>query len=177
MEEQRYSYKYPRPSVTADCVVLGFDGSELYVLLIERGGDTYHGYWAIPGGFLEPDEEGETGALRELEEETGLRLPHAIQFGAFTKPHRDPRGWVISIGYYAFTRIANVKGLDDAAKAQWFPVKALPEKLAFDHDDILAKAFKRIMEDGRTVMLPEMFFDDLTTEERLNLSLRLTDLV
>ena len=56
-------------------------------------------------------------------------------------------------------------------------MKALPEKLAFDHDDILAKAFKRIMEDGRTVMLPEMFFDDLTTEERLNLSLRLTDLV
>ena len=175
MEEYNYHYKYPHPAVTADCVVLGFDGNGLNVLLIERGGDTYHGYWAIPGGFLEKDEDGEVGALRELLEETGLKLPHAIQFGAFTKPHRDPREWVISIGYYALTRIADVKGLDDAAKAKWFPVNELPKLLAFDHEDILKKAFHRIKEDGRTEMLPEMFFDDLTMDEYMKLSLALTE--
>ena len=176
MEEKNYCYEYPRPAATADCVVLGFDGNELNVLLIERGGNTYNGYWAIPGGFLDEQEDGEKAALRELEDETGLKLPHAIQFGAFTKPHRDPRGWVISIGYYALTRISEVKGLDDAAKAKWFPVKTLPEKLAFDHSDVLNKAFQRIKQDYRFEPLPDLFFNDLSVEEQLQLSQALIDL-
>ena len=176
MEQKNYCYQYPHPAATADCVVLGFDGNGLNVLLIERGGDTFNGYWAIPGGFLEKDEDGEAGALRELEEETGLKLPHAIQFGAFTTPHRDPREWVISVGYYALTRISEVKGLDDAAKARWFPVKALPEKLAFDHADVLKKAFQRIKRDCRFDSLPDLFFDDLSLEEQINLNQALSEL-
>ena len=71
MEEKKYAYKYPHPSVTADCIIFGFDGGKLKVLLIERGQDPYKGKWAFPGGFVQMDESCEDGALRELEEETG----------------------------------------------------------------------------------------------------------
>ena len=72
MEELNYHYKYPHPSVTTDCVIFGFDGTKLRVLLVERGIGPYKGRWAFPGGFLKMDESAETGALRELQEETGL---------------------------------------------------------------------------------------------------------
>ena len=70
-EEYKYHYKYPHPSVTTDCVIFGFDGTKLRVLLVERGIEPYKGRWALPGGFLRMDECAETGALRELQEETG----------------------------------------------------------------------------------------------------------
>ena len=139
MEKETYTYEYPRPAVTCDCVVFRYEGSTLKALLIERGGDPYKGYWALPGGFLNMDENAEQGALRELEEETGLKLPHATEFGCFSEVDRDPRGRTISIAYYAFTEETEVRGLDDAAKAQWFAIDEIPP-LAFDHDLILKKA-------------------------------------
>lgn len=72
MDELRYHYKYPHPSVTADCVVFGFDGVNLMILLVERGHEPYKGKWAFPGGFINIDESAESGALRELKEETGI---------------------------------------------------------------------------------------------------------
>lgn len=72
MEEKMYSYKYPHPAVTTDCVIFGFDGAKLKVLLIERGNEPYKGLWAFPGGFLNMDESAEQGARRELMEETGM---------------------------------------------------------------------------------------------------------
>ena len=72
-EELKYHYKYPHPSVTTDCVIFGFDGSNLKVLLVQRGIEPYKGRWAFPGGFLRMDESAEEGALRELREETGLQ--------------------------------------------------------------------------------------------------------
>ena len=72
MEELKYRYKYPRPCVTTDCVVFGFDEAKLNVLLIERGIEPYKGHWAFPGGFLNMDETALQGAKRELYEETGL---------------------------------------------------------------------------------------------------------
>lgn len=74
-KELRYCYRYPHPSVTTDCVIFGFDGRRLHVLLVQRGADPYKGRWAFPGGFLNMDESAEEGALRELQEETGLRRP------------------------------------------------------------------------------------------------------
>ena len=72
MENKVYTYKHPHPSVTVDCVIFGFDGSSLQVLLIERGAEPFKGCWAFPGGFLNMDESAAEGAMRELEEETGL---------------------------------------------------------------------------------------------------------
>ena len=146
MEKQKYTYDYPRPALTTDCVVFGFDGHEMKILLIERGNEPYKGYWAIPGGFLNMDENATQGALRELEEETGLKLNYIKEFGTFSDVNRDPRERVVSIGFYALAKKADVKGGDDAAKAQWFPLNELPP-LAFDHDIILSKAIQCLKED------------------------------
>lgn len=146
MEEQRYTYKYPHPAVTTDCVVFGFDGRDLKILLIERGNEPYKGCWAFPGGFLNMDENATQGALRELAEETGLKLEHIKEFGTFTDVNRDPRERVISIAFYALAKKSDVKGGDDAAKAQWFALNEVPH-LAFDHDYMLRRAIQKLKED------------------------------
>jgi 8-oxo-dGTP diphosphatase len=145
MEENKYCYKYPHPAVTTDCVIFGFDGERLQVLLVERGIEPYKGRWAFPGGFLKMDETAEEGALRELKEETGLEGAYMEQFHTFSAPERDPRERVITIAYYALVKIQEVKGGDDAASARWFPLDEIPS-LAFDHDYILRMATQRLRE-------------------------------
>ena len=141
-----YTYEYPRPAVATDCVVFGFDGRELQILLIERGNEPYKGYWAFPGGFMNMDESAEQCALRELQEETGLTINMLKQLGAFTDVHRDPRGRVVSIAFYALVRPTEVKGGDDASEARWFAIDEVP-RLAFDHDYILRKAMQQLRKD------------------------------
>ena len=145
MEEKKYCYKYPHPAVTTDCVIFGFDGSELQVLLFERGIEPFKGKWAFPGGFLNMDETAGEGAMRELKEETGLENAYIEQFNTYSEPGRDPRERVITIAHYALVRIQEVKGGDDAAKAQWFPIDEVPQ-LAFDHDKILRDAMRKLRE-------------------------------
>ncbi len=140
---EQYTYRYPHPAVTTDCVVFGFDGVHLNVLLIERGHEPFKGSWAFPGGFLNIDEDAPDGARRELLEETGLQVSNVEQLGAFTRPDRDPRERVISIVYFTLMRTGEVTGGDDAAKAQWFPINRLPE-LAFDHQQIFEQALERM---------------------------------
>ena len=152
MEENLFCYKYPHPAVTADCVVFGIDGQRISVLLIERGGEPYKGCWAIPGGFMNIDENAEQGARRELKEETGLEVENLKQIGAFTEVNRDPRERVITIAFYTMVPQTEVHGSDDAAKAQWFPLDEIPP-LAFDHDVILRQAI-------------EMLKNDMNREER-----------
>ncbi len=123
-EELKYCYKYPHPSVTTDCIIFGFDGTKLRVLLVQRGIEPYKGRWAFPGGFMQMDESAEEGALRELQEETGLEGAYIRQFHT---------------AYYALVRMQEVKGGDDAADARWFALDEVPQ-LAFDHDQILRKA-------------------------------------
>lgn len=146
MEENMYCYKYPHPAVTTDCVIFGFDGERLQVLLVERGIEPYKGRWAFPGGFLKMDETAEEGALRELREETGLERAYIQQFHTFSDPHRDPRERVITIAYYALVKIQEVHGGDDAASARWFPLSEIPS-MAFDHDYILRMATQRLREE------------------------------
>ena len=136
-----YTYKYPRPAVTADCVVITKE-EQPKVLLIQRGADPYKGCWAFPGGFMNMDETTEQCAIRELEEETGLRVSNVHQIGAYSKVDRDPRGRTITVAYLAIIdKPVQVTGQDDAAKAEWFPVSALPD-LAFDHLEIMRDAVK-----------------------------------
>lgn len=139
MGENRYCYKYPHPSVTADCVIFGFDGVSIKVLLIQRGIEPYKGKWAFPGGFMQIDETVEECARRELEEETGLKNASVEQFYTFSDVNRDPRERVITVAHYALVRLSEVKGGDDAASAQWFAENEIPS-LAFDHDRILRMA-------------------------------------
>ena len=146
MKEGKYCYQYPHPAVTTDCVVFGFDGKRLNILLIERGAEPFKGCWAFPGGFMKIDETAEQGALRELSEETGLKLEYLKQFGTFTAVNRDPRERVITIAFYAMAKKSFVQGGDDAAKAQWFPIEDVPP-LAFDHDYILRKATEQLKRD------------------------------
>ena len=139
MEENKYCYRYPHPAVTTDCVIFGFDGTNLKVLLVERGIDPFKGKWALPGGFLKLEESAEQGARRELKEETGLDAAYIRQFHTFSDPDRDPRERVVTIAYYALVRLQDVVGGDDAARAEWFDLDQIPP-LAFDHDRILNMA-------------------------------------
>lgn len=134
-----YTYKYPRPAVTADCVVMTRE-PDTKVLLIERGGEPYKGCWAFPGGFMDMDETAAQCAVRELQEETGLTVQSVSQIGAYSGVDRDPRGRTVTVAYLAVVdREMAVTGQDDAARAQWWPVSALPP-LAFDHNEIMADA-------------------------------------
>lgn len=141
-----YTYDYPRPAVTVDAVVYNLREESLFVLLVKRKHDPFQGQWALPGGFMDVDETPEESVHRELEEETGIRTEGFFQVGAFGALGRDPRHRTISIAYLSiFTgELPEVKGGDDADDAQWFPITELPEEIAFDHLDILAKAHRRL---------------------------------
>ena len=141
-----HTYEYPRPSVTVDIVVFGYDGGrQLKLLLIERGGEPYKGSWALPGGFVDMDEDLETAALRELEEETGVKDLYVEQLYTFGTPGRDPRGRVISVAYFSLVNLQDHPAVaaSDATRAEWFPTNELPD-LAFDHADIISIATERL---------------------------------
>ena len=141
-----YQYKYEHMAVTTDCVIFTYEDRRLKVLLVRRGGEPFKGEWAFPGGFLNMDETAEQGALRELREETGLDLNYLKQVGAFSDVDRDPRTRVITIAFYALAKKSSVRGGDDAARAQWFPIDDIPH-LAFDHDYILRKTMDKLRHD------------------------------
>ena len=143
--KNQFCYEYPRPAVTADCVIFGYTGSELQLLLIERGNEPFKGEWALPGGFLNMDEDADTCARRELQEETGLENVYMEQLYTFSRVDRDPRGRVITVAYYALVNLFDyqVKAGDDAVNARWFALSELPE-LAFDHADIIQTAIGRL---------------------------------
>lgn len=144
-DNQQYCYRYPRPAVTTDCVIFGYEHGQLRVLLIERGNEPFKGRWALPGGFVKMDETAEEGARRELQEETALDCSFMQQLHAYSSVDRDPRERVITIAYLALTKIQDVEGGDDASKARWFGINEVPS-LAFDHDKILRDALCRLRE-------------------------------
>ncbi|PWE26614.1 NUDIX hydrolase [Pararhodobacter marinus] len=143
-----YTYEFPRPSVTTDILVFSIRDAVLQVLLIERKFDPFKGAWAIPGGFVQMEEDLMQGALRELEEETGLAGIPIRQLGAYGEPGRDPRGRVITIAFIALVPSADLiaKGGSDAQDARWFPVDDLPP-LAFDHAQIVADGRAQLARD------------------------------
>lgn len=140
-----HRYEHPRPAVTVDCVVFGLDGDQLSVLLVERALPPFEGSWALPGGFVRPDEDLDTAARRELQEETGLSISWLEQLYTFGAIDRDPRGWVITVAFYALVKATTVglRGATDARDARWFPTERAPE-LAFDHTRILRVARDRL---------------------------------
>ena len=143
-----YTYKYPRPAVTADCVVMTKDTTPK-VLLIQRGNDPFKGCWAFPGGFMDMNETTEQCAIRELEEETGLKVNKVFQIGAYSQVDRDPRGRTITVAYLAIIdHPVDVQGRNDATNAEWHSIWQLPP-LAFDHADIMQDAIKLFNAENR----------------------------
>ncbi len=139
-----YSYKYPRPALTVDALVYTLENNTLYVLLIRRGIEPFLDKWALPGGFVNMNELLETACKRELKEETGLETEKMQQFKVFDAIERDPRHRTISIVFSAMLdERKEVKGGDDAAHAEWFPVNSLPE-MAFDHREIIEQFIRNL---------------------------------
>jgi len=164
---------YPKPNLTADVIVFSLaDEGRVSVLLIQRGRDPFAGKWALPGGFCEPSETVAESAARELVEETGIRDLHLEELGVFSRPGRDPRGWVVSVAHVAVlpaSRRGEAKGGDDARAAGFFSIvpngsggHALVDRavtagaLAFDHDEILSRAIERLRARA-DVLGPELF--------------------
>jgi len=141
-----YFYEHPRPALTVDIVIFTLRETRLQVLLIERGDDPFRGRWALPGGFVQQGESLEEAAQRELEEETGLHEAYLEQLYTYGAPDRDPRGWIVTVAYFAlipadapFRR----EGGSDAVQARWHPLDELP-LLAFDHAEIVSYALRRL---------------------------------
>lgn len=124
--------------VTVDILVINNETEE--ILLIKRLNDPFKDCWALPGGFVDENEDLEAAAHRELKEETNLEVEELYQIGAFGTPGRDPRGHMISIAYLGYSNdTENAKAMDDAKELKWFNINNLP-KLAFDHREIIEMA-------------------------------------
>ena len=135
----KFCYPYPHAAITADCIVFGYDPNKtLRVLLVKRRNEPYKDCWAFPGGVME---------------ETGMALGEVFQFRSYSAVDRDPRERVITVVHFAFEALAEVKGSDDAAEAQWFDIDNLPV-LAFDHRTIIHELFE-FLED---VIYNDLFF-------------------
>jgi 8-oxo-dGTP diphosphatase len=138
---------FPPVAVTVDVVVLTIRDGELHVLLVRRGAEPHQGAWALPGGFVRPDEDLRGAAVRELAEEAGLGPElagiHLEQLGSYGDPGRDPRMRVITVAYLSFApELPLPVAGTDAAEARWLPVGPLG-RLAFDHDEILRDGVER----------------------------------
>ncbi len=132
--------------VTTDAVTFALSpAGPLALLLVRRSNEPYAGKWALPGGFVDEDEDLSDACARELAEETGLRPSAMAQIGAWGAPGRDPRGRNVSVAYLAVVgpEARSARAGDDAAEARWFPVEDLPET-AFDHADIISAGLQKL---------------------------------
>ena len=142
----KYLYDWPRPMVTVDAAVFAFFKGRPNILLINRSNEPFKGQWALPGGFVEMDEELEDAVVRELAEETGLTDVHLEHMHTFGRCGRDPRGRQISVAFIGIaTKGADkIRGGDDAQEAKWFDIEELPGDLAFDHNEVIRLGVKKL---------------------------------
>jgi len=142
----KYIYDWPRPMVTVDAAVFTFIKGKSKLLFIKRAKEPYKGNWALPGGFVEIDEELEDAVARELAEESGLTDVPLEQMHTFGKCGRDPRGRQITIVFMGIATegYKKIKAGDDAAMARWFDIENLPKDMAFDHDWVAKVAIRRL---------------------------------
>lgn len=154
--------------VSVDAVVFGYKDNQLHVLLIRRLIEPFKGSWALPGGFVLPGESLESAVERELMEETGAQINYLEQLYTFGAPDRDPRQRVVTVAYFALVNPQQfeLSASTDAAEAQWFPLKSLPE-LAFDHPKIVETALQRLQNKlsyepiGLNLLEKEFLFSEL----------------
>ena len=163
---------YPPFAVTVDVVVFSIRSGALHLAFVRRGGEPFRGNWALPGGFVLPDEDLDQAAARELEEETGLRQSSAWymeQLGSYGRPDRDPRMRVVTVAYVAVCpHLPPLRGGGDAAAAELIPVDAIKwSSLAFDHGHIVQDALGRIRSRLEYTTLATWFIDPVFTVAEL----------
>lgn len=147
-KKSRYVYEWPRPMVTVDAAVFQVYENKIKILLIQRGKEPFKGCWALPGGFVEMNEELDDAVARELSEETGLCNVKLQQMYTFGGVDRDPRGRMISVVYMGVVRgdVKKINAGDDASNVRWFDICQLPEKIAFDHKKVIEFAAGKLRE-------------------------------
>jgi 8-oxo-dGTP diphosphatase len=144
-QEKSYQYEYERPALATDCVIFGFDGGELKLLLLKREKEPFENKWALPGGFVYMNETTEVSAKRILFEKAGIKNVFIEQLYTFSKVDRDPRERIVSVTYFALVNKSqfNLVAGRDTIQAEWHAISALPD-LGFDHRDIVALAVERL---------------------------------
>src|SRR5665213_572800 len=143
MQLKRYN-RQNRMLVAVDCIIFGFDGHDVKLLLIKRGFDPEKGRWSLMGGFVQPDESFETAAQRVLKQLTGLENVYLEQLNAFGDPNRDPLERTASIGYFALIDISKYETqINTNFHAEWFPLKKIPS-LIFDHREMIQMAKEKL---------------------------------
>jgi ADP-ribose pyrophosphatase YjhB (NUDIX family) len=136
--------KQSRYTVAVDCIVFGFDGNGLKILLIKRGFEPEKGKWSLMGGFVKSEENADEAASRILKELTGLDGVYQEQLYTFSAPHRDALERTVSIAYFALIDIEKYKeSLNRNYYAEWFPINNFPD-LIFDHNEMTALAKKTL---------------------------------
>ena len=131
--------------LTVDIVVSKLYNNKTTVLLIKRRNNPFKNFWALPGGFVDENEDLEAAAIRELQEETSIKIESLEQLKAFGKPFRDPRNHTVSVAFLGFVQDETIAiAADDAMEVKWFSIDELPE-LAFDHDEIINFALTKIL--------------------------------
>jgi 8-oxo-dGTP diphosphatase len=143
MELKRYN-RQNRMLIAVDCIIFGFDGQHLKLLLIKRGFEPEKGRWSLMGGFVQPGESFETAAQRVLKQLTGFDNVYLEQLYAFGDPHRDPLERTASIGYFALIDISKYeKQLSGDYHAEWISLKKMPS-LIFDHKEMIQMAKEKL---------------------------------
>jgi 8-oxo-dGTP diphosphatase len=145
MKKTSFQYQYPHPAVTVDCIIFGFDGQTLKVMLIQRKSEPFSRMWALPGAFVNEDESLENCAERVLMKECNISGVYLEQLFTFGTPSRDPRERVISVAYMGLVKTADFELIagNDELQIEWRDIKEVQD-LAFDHSQILETAIHRI---------------------------------
>ena len=130
--------------VAVDCIIFGFDGKDIKLLLIQRGFEPEKNKWSLMGGFLKSNEKLDEAANRVLKQLTGLEGVYLEQLQAFSDPDRDPEERTISVPYFALIDIQQYeKQINEHYHAEWYLLSKKP-RLIFDHDDMVRMAQKHL---------------------------------
>lgn len=156
---QQYNiHNYDIPLVSVDLVIFTLHEDQLKVLLVQRGDYPHKGMWALPGGFVDTgqDQDLRETALRKLREKTSVATPYLEQLESVGGPRRDPRGWSVTVVYFAMIPYQDLKQADAAFEVvSWVSVDAvIGEQLAFDHQELLTRALSRVRSKVLYTLIP-----------------------
>lgn len=172
-EEYLKSYnakEFPTPLITVDIVIFSIRNKEVNVLLVKRGTHPNLGKWALPGGFIDQkyDQNLMDAATRKLKGKTGVQTPYLEQLETLGSHDRDPRGWSVTVAYFALINSDDVSLVigETESDVQWYPIKRVKHPLAFDHSNILETAYQRLQAKVEYTALPvHMLGDEFTLSD------------